>query len=72
MSFKKMNTSKSTVRITVLFNMCKKDYFKGTSCKTIEGKFILKQKCLAEGGRIWYNDSNQREFSVCQKNIVGL
>lgn len=45
-----MNTSKSTVRITVLFNMCKKAYFKGTSCKTIEGKFILKQKCLAGGG----------------------
>ena len=44
-----MNTSKSTVRITVLFNMCKKAYFKGTSCKTIEGKFILKQKCLAGG-----------------------
>lgn len=49
MSLKKMNTSKSTVRITVLFNMCKKAYFKGTSCKTIEWKFILKQKCLAGG-----------------------
>ena len=46
-----MNTSKSTVRITVLFNMCKKAYFKGTSCKTIEGKFILKQKCLAGGDK---------------------
>lgn len=67
-----MNTSKSTVILTVLFNMCKKAYFKGTSCKTIEWKFIFETKMSCRGGRIWYNDSNQREFSVCQKNIVGL